>query len=217
MAQLGTLIDPKKKAEILQRIKDGKAPFCAEKPAPEPILGQNGEGQAPFDATTQAQLQKKQQDITAIHDYAKLLRIPTIRESLRNANQDEFEARVMSAVCGVATAACAYLGGFSVQNLYVAGKPNGPTIALFFFGTIALVGFCGWTYDAFKRLSDRLRQRSEAKGYKKAMEALEKQSSINRSLLIPHMKNKRFVNELDKLAELGDTSAIDFLQRCGSD
>ena len=35
MAQIGTLIDPKKKAEILQRIKDRKAPFCAEKPAPE--------------------------------------------------------------------------------------------------------------------------------------------------------------------------------------
>ncbi len=29
------LIDPGKKAIVLQRIKDGKAPFCAEKPAPE--------------------------------------------------------------------------------------------------------------------------------------------------------------------------------------
>jgi hypothetical protein len=33
--QIGTLIDPKKKEVVLQRIKDGKVPFCAEKPAPE--------------------------------------------------------------------------------------------------------------------------------------------------------------------------------------
>ncbi len=32
---IGTLIDSKKKAIVLQRIKDGKAPFCATKPAPE--------------------------------------------------------------------------------------------------------------------------------------------------------------------------------------
>ena len=31
-----SLIDPKKKEIVLQRIKDGKSPFCAEKPAPEP-------------------------------------------------------------------------------------------------------------------------------------------------------------------------------------
>ncbi len=30
------LIDPKKKAKILARIKDGKEPFCAAKPAPDP-------------------------------------------------------------------------------------------------------------------------------------------------------------------------------------
>ncbi len=35
--RIGTLIDPKKKAEVLQRIKDRKAPFCAVKPAPEPV------------------------------------------------------------------------------------------------------------------------------------------------------------------------------------
>ncbi len=29
------LIDPKKKEVVLQRIKDGKEPFCAEKPEPE--------------------------------------------------------------------------------------------------------------------------------------------------------------------------------------
>ncbi len=34
---LGSLIDPKKKEVVLQRIKDGKAPFCAAKPAPETI------------------------------------------------------------------------------------------------------------------------------------------------------------------------------------
>ncbi len=33
--RIGSLIDPKKKEIVLQRIKDGKAPFCAEKPAPE--------------------------------------------------------------------------------------------------------------------------------------------------------------------------------------
>jgi ankyrin repeat protein len=38
MNQISTLIDPKKKAIVLQRIKDGKAPFCAEKPAPEEIM-----------------------------------------------------------------------------------------------------------------------------------------------------------------------------------
>ncbi len=32
---IGTLIDPKKKAEILKRIHERKAPFCAEKPEPE--------------------------------------------------------------------------------------------------------------------------------------------------------------------------------------
>jgi ankyrin repeat protein len=35
---IGTLIDPKKKAIVLQRIKDGKAPFCATKPEPEKII-----------------------------------------------------------------------------------------------------------------------------------------------------------------------------------
>ncbi len=38
--KIGTLIDPKKKAEILQRIKDRKAPFCAEKPEPEVLREQ---------------------------------------------------------------------------------------------------------------------------------------------------------------------------------
>ncbi len=217
MAQIGTLIDPKKKEIVLQRIKDGKEPFCAVKPEPEQALVQNGQGghaQSLLDAATLAQLQKKQQDIAAIYNYAKLLRIPTLRETLRSANKDEREARAMSVMCGVATAAFAGLGGFSVQNLYAAGKPNGPVIALFFFGTIALVGFCGWTADAYHRLYTRLRQRSETRGYKKAMEALEKQSSIGATYLMPHMKNKRFVNELNKLANLGDTNAIDFLQRC---
>ncbi len=37
MNQISTLIDPQKKAVVLQRIKEGKPPFCAEKPAPEPI------------------------------------------------------------------------------------------------------------------------------------------------------------------------------------
>jgi hypothetical protein len=36
-----SLIDKKKQAEVLQRIRDRKAPFCAEKPAPEmPVTGQ---------------------------------------------------------------------------------------------------------------------------------------------------------------------------------
>jgi ankyrin repeat protein len=33
--KVNSLIDPKKKEVVLQRIKDRKAPFCAEKPAPE--------------------------------------------------------------------------------------------------------------------------------------------------------------------------------------
>jgi ankyrin repeat protein len=36
--QIGTLIDPKKKAIVLQRIRDGKEPFCATKPEPEKIM-----------------------------------------------------------------------------------------------------------------------------------------------------------------------------------
>ena len=35
MAQIYGLIDPRKKAEVLQRIKEGKEPFCAKKLAPE--------------------------------------------------------------------------------------------------------------------------------------------------------------------------------------
>lgn len=38
MVKFGSLIDPKKKAEILQRIKDGKEPLCAMKLAPEPPM-----------------------------------------------------------------------------------------------------------------------------------------------------------------------------------
>ncbi len=36
--KVSSLIDPKKKAVILQRIKDGKEPFCAIKPEPEPAI-----------------------------------------------------------------------------------------------------------------------------------------------------------------------------------
>lgn len=37
MMKFNTLIDPKKKAKILKRIHEGKAPFCAIKPEPEQI------------------------------------------------------------------------------------------------------------------------------------------------------------------------------------
>ena len=36
---MNSLIDKKKKAEVLQRIRDRKAPFCAEKPLPEKPAG----------------------------------------------------------------------------------------------------------------------------------------------------------------------------------
>ncbi len=35
-----SLIDPKKKEIVLQRIKDGKSPFCAEKPVPEALAAE---------------------------------------------------------------------------------------------------------------------------------------------------------------------------------
>ncbi len=39
MAKFNSLIDPKKKEVIMQRIKDRKAPFCAEKPKSESPAG----------------------------------------------------------------------------------------------------------------------------------------------------------------------------------
>ncbi len=38
MNQINGLIDPQKKAIVLQRIREGKMPFCAMKPEPERIL-----------------------------------------------------------------------------------------------------------------------------------------------------------------------------------